>query len=239
MIDERYKDNNQEDANEFISNFLDGLLNEIGDKNNLPEPLNIKNKDDQIAYNKFYNRFYKTKGNSFLLDLFYSILKTQKVCKYCGKVNSIKFNAYNIIELPIINLAKRGNDIKFEDIIENYFTKEQNIDGECNNCGKNEIYETIDIISLSKYLIFYFGRTINDKYINNQIIFPNTFDFDEKTRYENTSVMYYTKFSKTIGHYTASCKCDGDWYYFNDTYVEKGKNSNSNFKPIILIYERI
>ena len=28
MIDERYKDNNQEDANEFISNFLDGLLNE-------------------------------------------------------------------------------------------------------------------------------------------------------------------------------------------------------------------
>ena len=29
-IDERYKDNNQEDANECISNYLDGLLDEIG-----------------------------------------------------------------------------------------------------------------------------------------------------------------------------------------------------------------
>ena len=178
-IDERYKDNNQEDANEFISNFLDGLLDEIGDKNNLPKPLDIKNESDKVAYNKFYKRFYTNKGNSFLLDLFYSILKTQKVCKSCGKVNSIKFNAYNIIELPIKSLANRGNDIQLVDIIENYFKKNENIDGECKFCGKNNIYEKINIYLLPKYLILYFGRTIDGKYINNQIIFPDIYYFGD------------------------------------------------------------
>ena len=138
-----------------------------------------------------------------------------------------------------MNLAKSGKDIKFEDIIYNYFQNNENIDGECKYCGKNEIYEKINMYSLSKYLIFYFGRTINDKYINNQIIFPDEFEFDEKNRYENISIMYYSNFDKKIGHYTASCKCDNDWYYFNDIYVEKGKYGNTNSKPIILIYKRI
>ena len=144
-IDERYKENNQEDANEFISNFLDGLLNEIGDKNNLPKPLDIENESDRAAYDKFYNRFYKIKGNSFLLDLFYSIIKTQKKCESCSKVNSIKFNTNNIIELPIkSSLAKGGKEINLNDIIANYLNTNKNITGECKFCRGN-IYEKINI----------------------------------------------------------------------------------------------
>ena len=125
-IDQRYRDNNQGDANEFISNFLDGLLDEIGDKKKLPERINI-NESDIEAYDKFYNRFYKIKGNSFLLDLFYSILKIQKICKKCKEVVSTKFNAYNLFELPIYDLAEKRNDIAFKDILDNYFKKNQNI----------------------------------------------------------------------------------------------------------------
>ena len=77
-IDKRYNGYNQEDANEFISNFLDGLLDEIGDKNNLPEPLYIKDESDKKAYLKFYNRFYKAKGNSFLLNNFLFNIKKRK-----------------------------------------------------------------------------------------------------------------------------------------------------------------
>ena len=44
---------------------------------------------------------------------------------------------------------------------------------------------------------------------------------------------------KNTGHYTASCKCDNDWYHFNDSYVKKEENREKYLKPIILIYERI
>jgi len=236
-IDERYNDNNEEDANEFISNFLDGLLDEIGNKNNLPEKLNIENESDRDAYNKFYKRFYNAKGNSFLLELFYSILKTQKVCQRCGKVNSIKFNTNNIIELPIYGLAKKGNDIYLNEIIENYLKKNKNISGECKFCS-GKIYEKINIYSLPKYLILYFGRTIGNKYINNQIIFPDEYYFNGNTLYQITSVIYHSQLGKKSGHYTASCRCDNDWYYFNDSYVAKEKFRNKHLKPIILIYEK-
>jgi ubiquitin C-terminal hydrolase len=245
-IDDRYNDYNQEDANEFISNYLDGLLNEIGDKNKLPIPLNINDKSDEEAYIKFYNRFYNSKGDSFLLDLFYSILKTQKVCKSCNRVISIKFNAYNLFELPIYELAKIRKDLDFIEIFNNYLAKNHNIDGECKYCGQNNIYEQIFIYSLSKYLIFYFGRTIGNKYVNNQIIYPDEYNFSRFLRissnnnciYKITSVIYYSRLSKKSGHYTASCLCGNSWYHFNDDIVTKEENNENEYeKPIILIYE--
>ena len=247
-IDERYKDNNQEDANEFISNFLDGLLDETGDKSSFPEPLKMNNQQDQIAYNKFYDRFYKKRGNSFLLDLFYSIIKTQKVCKSCGKVISIKFNAYNIIELPIYNLAENNkDDLKFRDILADFMKKNENIIGECKYCkAKNNIYEIIKIYKLPKYLMFYFGRKINGQYIDNDIIYPIKLEMTQfltdneikNTKYLITGVIHYSKFAKKEGHYTASCLYDDDiWYHFNDSIVTKEEEPNSYKNPIILIYK--
>jgi ubiquitin C-terminal hydrolase len=242
-IDERYKDNNQEDANEFISNFLDGLLDEIGDKNNLPEPLDIKNESDKAAYDKFYKRFYKIKGNSFLLDLFYSIIKTQKVCQSCSNVNSIKFNAFNIIELPIKCLAKRGNDIKFEDIIDNYLKKNENINGECKFCGSNNIYEKINIYSLPKYLILYFGRTIDNYYIDNQIIYPYKYTFESfinnDTDYNLECVIEHSG-GAHYGHYTSLCPINkvNKWYKFSDTTFYENHSDYHGSNAIILLYKQ-
>jgi ubiquitin C-terminal hydrolase len=242
-IDERYKDNNQEDANEFISNFLDGLLDEIGDKNNLPKPLDIKNESDRAAYDKFYKRFYRIKGNSFLLDLFYSIIKTQKICKSCSKVNSIKFNAFNIIELPIKNLAKRRNDIKLEDIMENYLKKNENINGECKFCGENNIYEKINLYTLPKYLILYFGRTIDDNYINNQIIYPYKYTFesfiDNDTDYNLECVIEHSG-GAHYGHYTSLCpiKKENKWYKFSDTSFYENHGAYHGENAIILLYKK-
>ena len=242
-IDEKYKDNNQEDANEFISNFLDGLLDEIGDKNNLPKPLNVNNKFDKEAYDRFYNRFYKAKGDSFLLDLFYSILKTQKVCKNCNKVFSIKFNAYNLFELPIYDLAKKKYDIKFEDILEKYLEKNENIDGECKYCGKKKIYEKINIYSLSKYVMFYFGRTIDNKYINNQIIYKEKFSLDSSIKndieYKLECVIEHSG-GAHYGHYTSLCPIDqtDKWYKFSDTSYYEHENKYHGSNAILLLYKR-
>ena len=245
-IDTRYFQNNQEDANEFISNFLEGLLDENGDKESLPKPLELNDKDELEAYNKFYNRFYKLKGNSFLLDLFYVILKTQKECNRCSK-KIIKFNAYNIIELPIYELAKkkRNKELDFKEILQNFFEENKNIDGKCKYCGSSNIYELTNLYELSKYLIFYFGRTVDDEYISNNIFYPVRDNFGKylfkktEIKYNITGVIYYSKLGNKSGHYTASCLCDDGWYYFNDTNVRKIKNENIYGKPIILIYKRI
>ena len=125
------------------------------------------------------------------------------------------------------------------DIIANYLNTNKNITGECKFCRKN-ISEKIDLYSLPKYLILYFGRTIGNKYISNQINFLDEYNF-ENVPYRITSVIYHSKLGKKFGHYTASCKCDNNvWYYFNDSYVTKEHFRNkSHLKPIILIYEKI
>ena len=102
---------------------------------------------------------------------------------------------------------------------------------------------------MPKYLIFYFGRTIGNKYVSNQIIYPNKYDFskflrnssnDNNCLYKNTSIIYYSKLGKKFGHYTASCLCGKSWYHFNDSIVTKEENNENSYqKPIILIYEKI
>ena len=245
-IDERYKDNNQEDANEFISNFLDGLLDETGDKSSFPEPLKMNNQQDQIAYNKFYDRFYKKRGNSFLLDLFYSIIKTQKVCKSCGKVISIKFNAYNIIELPIYNLAENNkDDLKFRDILADFMKKNENIIGECKYCkAKNNIYEIIKIYKLPKYLMFYFGRTIDDEYINNNIIYHKELNLDSFINNNEKFILECViehSGGAHYGHYTSICSMQkGEkWYKFSDTSYYESKTKYHGNNAIILLYNKI
>ena len=96
--------------------------------------------------------------------------------------------------------------------------------------------------------MFYFGRTIGNKFINNQIIYPPKIDFSKYLKssiknsyYNNTGIIYYSRLGKKAGHYTASCLCDNDdsWYHFNDSVVTKEeKNRNAYQKPIILIYEK-
>ena len=242
-IDIRYFQNNQEDANEFISNFLDGLLDETGDIESLPKPLELNDKDELEAYNKFYNRFYKLKGNSFLLDLFYVILKTQKVCKDCSKF-SIKFNEYNIIELPIYELAKknRNKELNFKEIFQNFFRKNENIDGKCKYCGSSNIYELTNLYKLSKYLIFYFGRTVNDEYINNTIIYPEEIDLkvDGNSKYKLQCTIEHSG-GAHYGHYTSLCYISKvkKWHNFSDTSFYPNNNGFHGDNAIILLYKKI
>ena len=44
------------------------------------------------------------------MDLFYGIYKTKKYCKTCKNTIAIKFNAYNMFELPLYKLAKQNKN---------------------------------------------------------------------------------------------------------------------------------
>ena len=251
-IDERYNHNRQEDANEFISNFLDALREETSEKSIKKNHINLNNFSNELemeAYKKFYNKFYEKKGYSFLLDLFYGNYITKKFCKKCKKLLSVKFNAFNMIELPIYELAKANRySLNLDDILKSFFSESKIYDSKCDKCHEEEVYSQTSIYKLPENLIIFFGRTANEQYINNKISYDKILDLNKFldpnsnskfNTYSLSGIIYYTSFGKKgfSGHYTASCKCQDVWYHFDDTIV-----SNSNYDPdsneIILFYEK-
>jgi len=245
---ELYKENNQEDANEFISNYLNLLHEEIADKNNIPDIIKPNNEDYAECFNNFFNKFYMKKGSSFILDLFYGILRTKKYCNSCKTVFSKNFSSFNILELPIYFLSKDNKDtLNFVEILINYTSQKKILNAHCKKC-KGQAYSLTEIYELPKYLIIYFGRYNDDYFIENNIDFPKEMDFKnfiikENKNYLNNynyklkSIIFYTTIEK-IGHYCASCLNNNNWIYFDDDYIEKYNEKSSNGIPIILFYEK-
>jgi ubiquitin C-terminal hydrolase len=142
-VDERYFEDHQEDSNEFISNFIDALLWEIGNTKKVEEKIkNLHLVDENDAYISFYKKFYKRREYSFKLDLFYGINKTNKLCKACNKIFTIKFNSINVIGFPIFDLANKtkNNYLTFDEIINKFleYNKIKSIFKYCKN--EEEIY---------------------------------------------------------------------------------------------------
>ena len=247
IIDDRYKYNNQEDANEFIANFLDALREETSDKYNINIGKNLVTFNDELmekAYEKFYNKFYVKKGNSSLLDLLYGTYITETRCKKCKSLLTVKFSAFNMIELPIYHLAKLNeyNKLNINKILDSYFSESKIYDKTC-ECGEKEVYSKISIFELPQNLIVFFGRTANGQYINDRIDYSNTLNLNEYLHeksnknylsYHLSGKIHYFSFKKKIGHYTASCIYKGEWFYFDDKMVLKQEN---NQNEIILFYE--
>jgi ubiquitin C-terminal hydrolase len=251
-INDRYKENNQEDANEFISTFLDTILEDT--KISLDEMPKIDiNKDDIIetkAYDKIFRRFYKKKGGSFIVPLFYGLLKEEKICPKCNTKISVNFNTYNILEIPI-NEFKDKRRVNLKDIIDSFYGKEiEFIENEsCSKCGEIEKVKIITTIcTLPKYLIIHFRRTVNNRYIDLDIDYEDKIDFSQKmpkfstdsnlkNQYSLKGVIEHSGNNK-YGHYMAICFNNNtqSWNTFSDTNIICNTNYKSKI-AIILLYE--
>ena len=96
-FDSKYNDNNPEDANEFISDYLNALRKETGikDKNLINEIGADEN------YTNFLKKFYK-KGTSFIIVLFFVTLRTENFyINKCSETFSVKYNSFSILYLPL------------------------------------------------------------------------------------------------------------------------------------------
>ena len=77
-IEENYKGNQQNDANEFITIFLNKLLKELYSVGKVKEPVVPIDPKEKSAFDKLQKRFFN-KNKSFLLDLFYGRLKIEYI----------------------------------------------------------------------------------------------------------------------------------------------------------------
>ena len=247
-IDEKYNWNSQEDSNEFISYFINGLFKETASKakgKNI-KPLEIKNESDKEAYKQFHKRFYLKKGYSFLLDIFYGISETRNYCK-CGNTITNKFNAYFMLELPLFNLVqkKKNKTLELNEILDEY-RSEKKIELKCDKCKINNIANTkILLITFPKYLMLSFIRTVDDdKYISNDILYKNLLsmrsDYDNKIYQYSLECVIEHSGGAHFGHYTALCpkdKNDNIWYRFNDSYCDKYNYDFHSKNALILLYK--
>lgn len=250
-IYEKYKDNNPEDANEFISNYLNALHEENMNKYSSFDFSNIQMSDnDKENFMNFFKKFYGKKGESFIFDIFYGILRTESYCKKCKYQFSVKFHAYNILEIPIYNLINNNNEVlNMNKILKQYISPKEVEHSTCSVCQIDTFIKT-EFFTFPKCLIIYFERNDEKKYIDNDINILETINLDKylynpstnssKYNYTLKGVIYYDDLGDNLGHYTATCLIEYKWYYFDDNEIyeqENLKNINDYEKPVLLFYE--
>ena len=235
--EEKYKYNNQEDANEFISLFLNEMMKEVKGIGieNIEKIDSPKDEMTKVIFDKFERRFFG-KNQSFLTDLFYG---RYKIDIYCPNNHLIKvnFQRYNMIDIPSNNINS-----SIEDLLKKYQEKKIiNSQIYCNECGLIDKYYSKTIIySLPYYIILFLDNPIKKlEKINLEV---NKFFEGEKKNndiYELISVIGYSGNFKS-GHYIAKCKISEDkWYEFSDSYFHPINNSSIvNDRDVILFYQK-
>ena len=235
---EKYRYNEQNDANEFIIIFLNNLLKElyeIGKYDTGKIPINEIELD---AFNKLEKKFF-LKNKSFLLNLFYGRLKKEYICEN-GHLCLVKFNNFNTLTLPpqndkneLIDLLKLyQSDKKIDDTIF------------CNICETKKHYSIkTTIYNIPEYFIISLEK--EKLYSSKGIKYPKileTKDFMESKNNEkyslNSLIVYFG--DKNSGHYAAKCDKNDNWYYISDTifsYIDKSEINDKNAK--ILFYQKI
>lgn len=246
-VDEKYNSNNQEDSNEFITNFINALLAETGNKKKKYQKLNIVEESEKAPYDKLYKKFFLRKGDSFILNLFYGIFKRKYFCRNCGNMNSIKFNVYNMIELPLVNLntTYRNKDLELNELLRN-FTESKKSEDNCSICNSDKVYSKSIIYTLPKYLIISFIRICDTKYFSNNIIYPKELkiksDFEKKESSYLLDCVIEHSGGLQYGHYTSLIPIDKNnnkWVRYSDNYCNGHDTGFQSRNALVLLYKLI
>ena len=244
-LDDRFKSNEQQDASEFISFFIGKLLEETqgtADIKSLEDESKELNELEKEGFSRLYKRFFLKKGKSYIVDLFFGILKVETRNIKDDELISVNFSMFNILELPIYYLDKDYKRIKLETILENTFGKKKN-----NEDGKT--YAITTIYRLPRHVIILFNRTVNNIHLDLMILYKKSLDLNEyctskseKSKNKNIfnlcGIIEYQTFNGKSGHYTATCLWNSQWYLFNDSYVYEEDEIENLKNAMILFYER-
>ena len=231
-IQPEYKNDDQEDAFELITIFLEQLKQELKNIDNNYKPnININDNEELNAWNKFKKR-HIDKYNSFFWELFYGIIKKEIICEKKHRI-LINYIPFNIIELPQFN-----ENITLINLIE-YFQKENEVFAkyECNKCGEiDKYFIKKTIITLPKYLLIYSDK--NKIKTINEIKYKDIIKEESKNNdiYQLKGLIGYNGNSYS-GHYYSRCKIYNDWYYFSDSHFKKIETPNISQNDIILVFE--
>ena len=244
-INEKYKYNYQEDANEFITIFLNEMMKEvkgIGIKD--IKPIKIPDDDkSKIAFSKLEIKFFN-ENKSFLTNLFYGRFKKEIICPN-DHIIKVNFEVYNMIQLPI----KKEEENK-EYTIEEYLKKFQEkriieSEIECEECKKNDFYYSrTTIYNLPYYIILLLNHQLikyNEHFTIDVKEFFENKNENNNDKYELVGIIGYYGNYKT-GYYFTKCKLNNEnWiHYYSDKYFQvKSYLKMDSREDAILFFKKI
>ena len=242
----RFESNDAKDLLLYLFQAMHSELNYYGDK----KLKNVPRCDQTIEFESF--NFFSTVNNDLNLSifscLFYGILKSETVCKNCGKT-LYNFQYFQFLSFPAYNFQDKTFNI-YQGFKE--FIKPENMTGDnqcyCQFCKDlKDAWVSSKIYYTPPYLIINIDYGKDKKYKPNKIEFGEFIDLtgftnencDEKT-YSLIAVSTHIGSSGNYGHYIAYCKDPHNfWHKFNDSSHDDCKfdevNSNT---PYLLIYKK-
>lgn len=238
-----FSDNNQHDAQEFLSFVIDTFTTELGTELKMIPKMMIDNSkwnEKRLVLNllsdEVWNRFFK-RSYSVLVPFFNGMMRTKIECTFCGNIKN-NFNPFTILQVDIPDKENPS----LEDCIKLY-TSEEELDSDnllsCDGCYNRTIHKKQDSIwKLPKYMIINFKRFKMNDY--GEIVGKNTkkveypLEIDMKELIDNDSKYYdmdneYYLFGVVLhngiltaqrsgGHYRSLVRNrdDCEWYLYDD-----------------------
>jgi len=237
----------QHDSQEFLSFLLDGLhedLNRVREKPYVEELEGFGIDDNKTAIESW--RKHLLRHDSVIVDHCQGMHRSHLTCPHCGR-ESIKFDVYSTISLPLVLEHKTQSVLKLEDCLEKFMEGEQ-LDEKnawyCPSCRKHVCaLKMIALWSVPDILILHLKRftfepsltatsgmlrskvdlvvefPVNELDMSKHILGP--IDPESPPIYKLSGVSEHIGPTANSGHYTATVRnlLDGQWYRCNDSHV--------------------
>ena len=259
IVAPRFYGYNQHDAQEFMR----FLLNELHEEINKANVKGRLSPGDDETLQEACER-YLTWENSKISELFSGMLRSEVCCSVC-RHRSIVYDPFMDLALPIPKSKSTSSrtyipSVSYDtstqpavklDACMQVFTKEETLDEEerpyCNKC-KNMTKSTkqLSIAKLPKFLVIqlkrFSGYSIRSK-LSTPVEFEERWEVCDNTGKTHVYSLYGIACHLGGiygGHYTAYCKYNRQWRYFNDTYaIAKSWDHVKHQEAYILFYEKI
>ncbi|KAI6662020.1 Ubiquitin carboxyl-terminal hydrolase 2-like [Oopsacas minuta] len=239
IVAPRFSGYSQQDAQEFMR----FLLNEIHDEINKAELKKRQAPKKNESLKEAFDR-YLTWENSKISDLFSGMLRREVCCSAC-KSKSIVYDPFMDLALPIPKIKNVSQSftsysisydntttdcaVKLNDCLQ-LFTHEETLDDEerpyCNKCKTmTKSTKQLGIERLPSFLVIQLKR-FSGYSIRSKLSTPVEFEENWEIQDYNNNTHSYSLYGIAChsggiygGHYTAYCKYDKQWRYFNDHYT--------------------
>uniref|UniRef100_A0AAR5Q555 Ubiquitin carboxyl-terminal hydrolase n=1 Tax=Dendroctonus ponderosae TaxID=77166 RepID=A0AAR5Q555_DENPD len=254
----RFMGYSQQDAQEFLRYFLEGLHEDVNRVTSKPKPITTDIEDSLPDAEKAAEawRRYLRSEDSLIVDAFVGQLKSTLKCTHCGHC-SVTFDPFWDLSLPLPS-GRNSGALRLSHCLE-AFTKEETLDGDekpkCAKCKeRRRCTKSFSIQRFPQVLVIHLKRfspleRFRGK-LNTLVEFPlegldltpyaSEAQSGPSPRYNLYAVSEHSG-TPYSGHYTAHCKnpIDGRWHEYNDSRVSAASGRSAvSAEAYVLFYER-
>jgi ubiquitin carboxyl-terminal hydrolase 2/21 len=224
----QFKRFEQNDAHEFLVQFLDILTSEVHGR-----------MDFHKTKNKFWNEFLKQNNFSPFINEYFGQSKNCVTCQGCRKSND-SFDQFSSINLVVPPKETKSVSQLFVKYLSNILEADPSNLYHCDTCKSLQISQhKCSLVILPKTLIIVLKRySSSGTKIKSEVILDKSLHIKEDTvKVYNLTAVVNHQGNLFDGHYTANVLINDSWYLFDDEIITKVNVFNyANPNAYILFY---